>query len=82
MTKGIKAFVVLGAVAVMMLLVGVEAKAQCACGSHHGIEEGYTIEPQKKKIHTEFGLGIGAVYTGISSISSSNVFVKPRFGFQ
>ena len=82
MTKGIKAFVVLGAVAVMMLLVGVEAKAQCACGSHHGIEAGYTIEPQKKRIHTEFGLGIGAVYTGISSISSSNVHVKPRFGFQ
>lgn len=41
-------------------------------GTHHKVP----------KIRMEWGVGIGGAYTGIRSISTSDVKLKPRFGFQ
>lgn len=78
MIQKIKVF---AAIIILMLCINTEAMAQCSCevANHY---HGYKIETQKRKIHTEFGIGIGAVYTGIKSISSTNILVKPRYGFQ
>ncbi len=57
-----------------LLLVGVSASAQ-----------GYSYTPIKEsapKIRTEFGAGIGVLYTGFSTISTESVKLQPRFGFE
>lgn len=81
MTRGIKGFVMVVATAIMMLGMGTKAMAQCDCNDS-GHYHGFKIESQKKKVYTEFGIGIGGVYNGIESISSTDILVKPRYGFQ
>lgn len=51
----------------------------------HNHSHSYNYYPSavdRPKISTEWGIGIGGAYTGISSISTSDVKLKPRFGFQ
>lgn len=76
MKGGIRGFVVVVAMVAAMLMTGIEAMAQ------HDSHSIYSIESQRKKIYTEWGIGIGGVYTGITSLSTSEVALKPRFGFQ
>ena len=67
------------AIAVMILGASSDAMAQCSCDTNL---DGYTVETQKKKVHMELGVGIGGVYTGLSSVSSNNILIKPRYGLQ
>ncbi|MBQ3173588.1 MAG: PorT family protein [Alistipes sp.] len=54
---------------------------------HHDHNHDYTFYPtdgiggQVPKIRTEWGIGIGGAYTGIYHTSTSDVKLKPRFGF-
>ncbi|MBO5733208.1 MAG: PorT family protein [Alistipes sp.] len=40
------------------------------------------VSEPKHKIRTEWGVGIGAFYTGMSMVSTENVSLKTRFGFE
>lgn len=69
------------AVVIAMLGASGEAMAQCTCDSHQ-LPQNYSVESQRRNITTEWGVGIGAVYTGISSISTTDVKLSPRYGLQ
>ena len=73
---GMRGFVARVVMVGAMLLTGMEAMAQ------YGDYSTYNIESQNKKVYTEWGIGIGAVYTGINSLSSNDIILEPRFGFQ
>ena len=54
-------------------------------GHSHGYDYGYGYPPtavEAPRIRTEWGIGIGGAYTGIRTLSTSEVKLQPRFGFQ
>ena len=64
---------------VAMLIVGIvlcttDAKAQ-------SVDYRYYPEHEAPKIRMEWGAGVGVAYTGIRSISTQDVKLKPRIGF-
>lgn len=79
MRSGIRGLVIVATIVVAMLTGRGEAMAQCTCDTHH-LE--YAIQSEKRNISTEWGVGIGAVYTGITSLSTTEISLSPRYGLQ
>ena len=81
MKRGIRGVVMAIVIAVAMLGVSNKAMAQCSCEIHN-VPHNYEVESQRRNIYTEWGVGIGATYTGIGSMSTTEVSLAPRYGFQ
>lgn len=80
MRRGIRGFMMM-VVAIVVIGTGNRAMAQCSCDIHH-IPYDYNVESQHRKVYTEWGVGVGVVYTGINTLSTSVVSLQPRYGFQ
>ena len=66
-------------VAVALIMGSGKATAQSCCDhTFHYAEVG--SEPPR--MGTEWGIGVGAVYTGLSGVSSPDILLSPRLGFQ
>ena len=70
--------IIIGAV---MAVVAMVAGAGEALAQSYDLE-GYTIQSQRRRIYTEWGIGIAGVYTGMYELSTTDVRISPRFGFQ
>ena len=79
---GIRGVMVM-AIAIVATLLSI-GRAEAQETSKASIEQynHYTTSTRAPRIHTEWGIGVGGVYTGLSSISTTDVKLKPRIGFQ
>ena len=66
-------------VAVALIMGSGKASAQSCCDHtfHHA-----EVGSEPPRMGTEWGIGVGAVYTGLSGVSSPDILLSPRFGFQ
>lgn len=84
-TRGRSVRIMRGIMAVIVTAVAllsatrVEAQHTHQDYAFHPIEG---VDGKVPKIRMEWGVGVGAAYTGIHHISTSEVKLKPRFGFQ
>lgn len=60
-------------VAFVLMASGTEATAQSS-------EYGFYSQEETPKVRMEWGVGVGATYTGVKSISTDIVSLKPRLG--
>ena len=70
--------IIIGAV---MAVVAMVAGAEEACAQGYDLN-GYTVQSERRRIHTEWGIGVGGVYTGIYELSTPDIRISPRFGIQ
>lgn len=59
---------------ISLVLTPMQALAQSGYDSY------YQIESQQRRVHTEWAIGIGGTYTGITSVSTNAVKISPRYG--
>ena len=67
-------------VAVALIMGSGKATAQSCCD--HTFDYNVVVDREPRNIGTEWGIGVGAVYTGLSGVSSPDILLSPRFGFQ
>lgn len=84
-SRGRRASIMRGIMVVIVTVVALLSTTRVAAQHTH---QDYTFHPidgqhhEAPKIRMEWGVGIGGTYTGIRSISTSEVKLQPRFGFQ
>lgn len=66
---------------VMTVVVLMAASIGSALAQDYDLS-GYSVESKKAKIHTEWGVGVCGIYTGITAISTEDIRLRPRIGFQ
>lgn len=73
--KSVFRYVTVALMAIVVLLLGTnQAQAQ-------NFDYTYYPERETPKVHMEWGVGVGGSYTGLRSISTEDVKLNPRIGF-
>lgn len=73
MKSNLRDIIVAIVAAFVLMASGTEATAQSS-------EYGYYSHEETPKVRMEWGVGVGATYTGVKSISTDIVSLKPRLG--
>ena len=62
---------------ILVCVVGITAHLTAVAQERHF----HTHDDDAPRIRTEFGVGLGGVYTGFSNVSTESIKLSPRFGF-
>ena len=70
MTRSLKRYIV----GIVAAIVAIASSGECSAQSFGN------LPTEERKVRTEMGIGVGATYTGMRSVSTKSVALQPRIG--